>query len=76
MPLENKNPLVGDLISLHSPPGDEEIVDLGIVTAIHPKRTAYGDPICYATYTVLGLRGDRCEYDEPFWEARVVNRAK
>ena len=75
MPPKNRNPLIGDLVSLHSPEGDEEIVDLGIVTAIYPKRNAYGEPVDYTTYTVLGRSGKTCEYDEPFWEARVINRA-
>jgi len=76
MPLKNRNPLVGDLVTLHSPQGDDEVIDLGIVVDIYPKRGTWGQPINYATYRVLGRFGKACEYDEPFWEARVINRAK
>jgi len=73
----NRSPLIGDLVSLHSPPGDPEVVDLGIVIAVYPKRTAYGRPLgAHTIYQVLGRYGKACEYDEPFWEARVINRGK
>ena len=71
-----RNPIVGDLVSLHSPPGDDEVIDLGVIIAIYPKRTAYGDPVAHATYKVLGKYGSAAEYDEPFWEARIVNPVK
>mgnify|MGYP001411569866 CR=1 FL=1 len=73
---KQRNPLVGDLVSLHSPPGDEEVIDLGIIVGIYPKRTAYGDITSYATYVVAGRHDPPCEYDEPFWEARIVNPVK
>ncbi len=70
---ERKNPVVGDLVSLHSPPGDEERIDLGVVVAVYPKRNAYGDRTTYTTYLVAGKYSTTCEYDEPFWEAKIVN---
>ena len=73
---QRKNPVVGDLVSLHSPPGDEDTCDLGIVVAIYPKRTAYGDRTGYATYLVAGKYYPPAEYDEPFWEAKIVNPIK
>ena len=72
----NRNPIIGDLVSLHSPPGDKEVCDLGVVVAIYPKRTAYGDRTAYTTYLVAGRYSTPCEYDEPFWEAKIVNPIK
>jgi hypothetical protein len=73
---QRKNPLVGDLVSLHSPYGDAEVVDLGVVLAIYPKVPSHGsEESRYATYAVLGRTGKPYEYDEPFWEARIVSEA-
>ena len=73
---ERTNPVIGDLVSLHSPPGDKETIDLGVVVAIYPKRSAYGDRTRHTTYLVAGKYSTTCEYDEPFWEARIVNPIK
>ena len=70
------NPIVGDLVSIHSPPGDKETIDLGVVVAIYPKKNAYGGRTGYATYLVAGRFDNPCEYDEPFWEAKIVNPIK
>tara|TARA_B100000700_G_C14856899_1_gene766684 strand:+ start:506 stop:733 length:228 start_codon:yes stop_codon:yes gene_type:complete len=73
---KRRNPIVGDLVSLHSPRGDEETIDIGVVVAVYPKRNAYGAPTTYTTYLVAGKYSTTCEYDEPFWEARIVNPVK
>ncbi len=73
---KKRNPIVGDLVSLHSPPGDKETIDLGVVVDIYPKRSAYGDRTAYTIYRVAGKYSSICEYDEPFWEARIVNPIK
>lgn len=73
---ERTNPIVGDLVSMHSPPGDGEVCDLGVVVAIYPKTTVYGDRTTYTTYLVAGKYTSACEYDEPFWEAKIVNPIK
>jgi len=71
---QRKDPLVGDLVSLHSPEGDDAVADMGIVVAVYTKF--YGETKSrYSTYTVLGKNGDAREYDEPFWEARILNGA-
>ena len=71
---QRKNPLVGDLVSLHSPAATDEVVDLGVVVAIYPKVSSFGaEQTRYTTYSVVGKSGTPYEYDEPFWEARIVN---
>jgi hypothetical protein len=63
---------IGDLVSLHSPEDDDpdEIVTIGVVTEVFGSyfRAHY-------TYKVLNSEGYVHEYDEPYWEARVLNEA-
>ena len=73
---QRKNPFIGDLVSLHSPEGDPEVIDLGVVVDIYPKTTPYGTPVGYVTYAVVGRSGKPYEYDEPYWEARIVSPIK
>jgi len=61
---------IGDLVSLHSPEGTDKVVTIGVVTEV-----LGGYFRAHYTYKVLNSEGYIHEYDEPYWEARVLNEA-
>ena len=72
----NTKPDIGDLVTLHCPEGDLETIDMGVVTEVYWKNGFKNCHDGFRTYKILGKYGKPTEYDEPFWEARIVNKAK